>query len=224
LKIGNPKYGSGTMSELTGSFIALCWGIFFVFIVVSTFSAKRVVESDRRWIYSWLVLVAFVAAFFVIEHAPHLSAFVMGTIHRSSTPMISFCADMIVLAGLVISLWARIELGRNWNLNPSSQEDHELIERGPYVYVRHPMYSGLILMLLGAVIWYGRWIGARSVSALRCSGDKRPIGLISVTEIKLSNRWPSRICSARKRKWRLLTGWAFYFHRYSQKEPYSHAA
>jgi protein-S-isoprenylcysteine O-methyltransferase Ste14 len=147
------------MSELTGSFIALCWGIFLVFIMVSTFSAKRVVESDRRWVYSWLVLVAFVAAFFVIEHAPHLSAFVIRTIHRSSTPMISFCADMIVLAGLVISLWARIELGRNWNLNPSIQEDHELIERGPYVYVRHPMYSGLILMLLGAVIWYGSWVG-----------------------------------------------------------------
>jgi protein-S-isoprenylcysteine O-methyltransferase Ste14 len=145
------------MRELTGSFIALCWGIFLVFIMVSTFSAKRVVESDRRWVYSWLVLVAFVAAFFAIKHAPHLSAFV--TIHRSSTPMISFCADMIVLAGLVISIWARIELGRNWNLNPSIQEDHELIERGPYVYVRHPMYSGLILMLLGAVIWYGNWVG-----------------------------------------------------------------
>jgi protein-S-isoprenylcysteine O-methyltransferase Ste14 len=39
---------------------------------------------------------------------------------------------------------------------PSLKEGHELIERGPYSYVRHPIYSGLLLMFLGTVVLYGR--------------------------------------------------------------------
>jgi len=147
------------MNDLTGSFIGLCWGIFFVLIIVWMFSAKRVAERDRRWTYSWIVLAAFVAVFIFVTRETHLAALLGGAAHRSATPLVGLCADAIVLAGLAIALWARVELGRNWNLNPSIQEDHELIERGPYVHVRHPMYSGLLLMLLGTVLWYGSWIG-----------------------------------------------------------------
>jgi protein-S-isoprenylcysteine O-methyltransferase Ste14 len=151
--------GHDAVGELTGSFIALCWGVFLAFIVASAFSAKRAVQRDRRWTYGWVALVALVAAFLVVRRAPYLSTFLDRTLHRSSTPLLSLCADAIALAGLVVALWGRIELGRNWSLNPSIQEDHELIERGPYVYVRHPMYSGLVLMLLGAVLWQGSWLG-----------------------------------------------------------------
>jgi protein-S-isoprenylcysteine O-methyltransferase Ste14 len=148
------------MNDLTGSFIALCWGIFLVLIIVWMFSAKRVAERDRRWVHGWIILVPAVAAFFLVKHETLLPALRAGMVRGSSAPMVGICADAIVLAGLVFALWARVELGRNWNLNPSIQENHELIERGPYVYVRHPMYSGLVLMLLGTVIWYGRWVGA----------------------------------------------------------------
>jgi len=63
------------------------------------------------------------------------------------------------VAGLIIALWGRIVLGRNWNIHPGLKENHELIERGPYAYVRHPMYSGLCLMLLGTVLWCGNTAG-----------------------------------------------------------------
>jgi protein-S-isoprenylcysteine O-methyltransferase Ste14 len=153
------------MNDLTGSFIALCWGIFLVLIIVWMFSAKRVAKRDPRWAYSWIVLAALVGAFLLFKRETHLSAFLAEAIHQSSTLLAGICADTIVLAGLAIALWARRELGRNWSLNPSIQENHELIERGPYVYVRHPMYSGLLLMLLGTVIWYGSWVGGIYFSA-----------------------------------------------------------
>jgi protein-S-isoprenylcysteine O-methyltransferase Ste14 len=73
--------------------------------------------------------------------------------------LIDIFADILALAGMVFALWGRITLGRNWTLYPSLKEDHELIVRGPYRFARHPMYTGLLSMLLGAVIWYGTATG-----------------------------------------------------------------
>jgi protein-S-isoprenylcysteine O-methyltransferase Ste14 len=147
------------MPSLTGSFIGLCWAVFLAFILASTFSAKRVAKRDRRWMFSWIGLVVFIPIFIVVARETRLSTILAESVHRSSSTTTRFCADVVVFAGLAIALWGRMTLGRNWSLNPSIQEGHELIMRGPYVYVRHPMYSGLLLMLLGAVIWFGSWIG-----------------------------------------------------------------
>jgi protein-S-isoprenylcysteine O-methyltransferase Ste14 len=47
-------------------------------------------------------------------------------------------------------------LGTNWSGTITFKEDHELIQRGPYAYVRHPIYSGLLLMGLGTAVESGR--------------------------------------------------------------------
>jgi protein-S-isoprenylcysteine O-methyltransferase Ste14 len=52
--------------------------------------------------------------------------------------------------GLAIS--ARWHLGRNWGMPMSRKEQPELITSGPYAYIRHPIYTGLILAMLGSAI------------------------------------------------------------------------
>jgi protein-S-isoprenylcysteine O-methyltransferase Ste14 len=47
---------------------------------------------------------------------------------------------------------ARIHLGRNWGMPVSRKEDPELIMSGPYAHVRHPIYGGIILAMLGTTI------------------------------------------------------------------------
>lgn len=148
------------MNNFTGWFIAWCWAIFLVSIAVAAFSVKRTVAIDRRWIWSLLVPIVAVAILILFRNylAP-LQLYADQATLWPRTPGIDICADILALAGLVIALWGRLTLGRNWNIYPGLKTDHELIERGPYAYVRHPMYTGLLLMLLGAVIWYGTWIG-----------------------------------------------------------------
>jgi protein-S-isoprenylcysteine O-methyltransferase Ste14 len=68
-------------------------------------------------------------------------------------PWIDISADILALAGMVFALWARITLGRNWNLYQSLKENQGLIVRGPYQLVRHPMYAGFVSMFHGVVIW-----------------------------------------------------------------------
>ena len=62
---------------------------------------------------------------------------------------------MLLAAGLSFSVWARVYLGRNWSGSVTVKEGHELVRTGPYAYVRHPIYTGLIVALLGTAITSG---------------------------------------------------------------------
>ncbi|MHB8421103.1 MAG: methyltransferase family protein [Myxococcales bacterium] len=54
--------------------------------------------------------------------------------------------------GIAVAIEARVALGRNWSGRVTVKEGHELIERGPYRLVRHPIYSGLLLALTGTAL------------------------------------------------------------------------
>jgi len=146
------------MKQAAGLFIALCWVVFFLFIIVSAFSVKRTVQVARVWRWSWLALIPGGAAF-LFAHGWPLSARSVGKPLWPFTPWVGAAADLVSLIGVCIALWGRVALGRNWNINPALKEDHQLIQGGPYAYVRHPMYSGLCLMLLSTVLWFGNGIG-----------------------------------------------------------------
>jgi protein-S-isoprenylcysteine O-methyltransferase Ste14 len=61
----------------------------------------------------------------------------------------------LLIAGLTFAVWARVHLGRNWSGSVTVKEGHELIRSGPYTYVRHPIYTGLITAVLGTAISSG---------------------------------------------------------------------
>jgi protein-S-isoprenylcysteine O-methyltransferase Ste14 len=61
----------------------------------------------------------------------------------------------LLVAGLAFAVWARVHLGRNWSGSVTVKEGHELIRSGPYAYVRHPIYTGLITAVLGTAITSG---------------------------------------------------------------------
>jgi protein-S-isoprenylcysteine O-methyltransferase Ste14 len=58
-----------------------------------------------------------------------------------------------------IGLWAILTLGRQWSLQARLRTDHQLITRGPYYWVRHPVYSAFFGMLVatGLVFARGPW-------------------------------------------------------------------
>ena len=68
---------------------------------------------------------------------------------------------ILYLAGLAFVLWARRTLGKNWGLSTSQQvkllDDHQLIQSGPFAFVRHPMYFGAWVLFLGLTLLYPVW-------------------------------------------------------------------
>jgi protein-S-isoprenylcysteine O-methyltransferase Ste14 len=67
-------------------------------------------------------------------------------------------------AGLGFSILARRYLGRNWSGTVTLKEDHELIRTGPYRWVRHPIYSGILLGFVGSAVALGG--GARRMARI----------------------------------------------------------
>jgi protein-S-isoprenylcysteine O-methyltransferase Ste14 len=139
----------GTPHNASELVIALCWTIAVVVWMVSALFVKRTIERSPAWT-RLLTLVAVVWLFQVVYRT---------ALHRtlwSQTAAVGILADLLTVAGLAIAIWARAVLGRNWSATIAFKQDHELIQRGPYAYVRHPIYSGLLLMALGTAVESGR--------------------------------------------------------------------
>ena len=68
-----------------------------------------------------------------------------------------------ITLGLGFSAWARVRLGGNWSGTITIKHGHELIRSGPYAYVRHPIYTGLLAALVGSAIARGEWRGLVAV-------------------------------------------------------------
>ncbi len=68
---------------------------------------------------------------------------------------------VVYLAGLLFTLWARRTLGKYWGISTSIDvkllDEHQIIQSGPYAYVRHPMYFGWWVAMLGLTLLYPVW-------------------------------------------------------------------
>ena len=74
-----------------------------------------------------------------------------------------WCGAVVTVAGLLFGVWARRQLGRNWSREVTVMQDHRLITTGPYAFVRHPIYTGLLLALFGSAIAVDRGRGFLAV-------------------------------------------------------------
>jgi protein-S-isoprenylcysteine O-methyltransferase Ste14 len=71
---------------------------------------------------------------------------------------------VLAVGGTLFALWARRQLGRNWSGEVTIKVDHELIRSGPYRYIRHPIYTGLLALYIGVALISGRLQGVLSVA------------------------------------------------------------
>ena len=153
------------MANSTQIFIGLCWIAWAVYWVIMAFGTKRTVQRGSFLGYRLVTLILVVG----LVAAGRLADVSARSPLWPNTLALGVVCDCIVLAGAAITVWARITLGRNWSAEVTFKQDHELIESGPYALVRHPIYTGLILMALGTAISYGRAIGFALLIGL-CGG------------------------------------------------------
>jgi protein-S-isoprenylcysteine O-methyltransferase Ste14 len=87
---------------------------------------------------------------------PNLRVPGMNRVLVAHTPVSFAIGVVLTVAGLWFAVWARRILGANWSAIVTVKQDHALITTGPYAWVRHPIYTGLLLALAGTAIAIGQ--------------------------------------------------------------------
>jgi protein-S-isoprenylcysteine O-methyltransferase Ste14 len=137
------------------------WDSILFFWLISALRLKRTVQVEgleQRLRYISILLAAAVLLFM---QWPNL-----GPLNSRAWPdraSVAVTGLVLTFAGVLIAIVARGYLGANWSGRPSIKEGHELIRRGPYAAVRHPIYSGILLAAVGTAIAFGQ---ARNFCAL----------------------------------------------------------
>jgi protein-S-isoprenylcysteine O-methyltransferase Ste14 len=127
-------------------------------------------------------------------------------------PGAALLGTIVVALGLGLAIWARWHLGRNWSATITLKEGHSLVRTGPYRYLRHPIYAGLLLGLVGTAAAIGEWRGILAV-ALALTAFVRKI-LVEETRMRGSDRQgrkdggnqPRRLSLSEEALWRAALG------------------
>jgi len=93
----------------------------------------------------------------------------IGVLGKRFVPDISaigIAGFVAAVCGMSIASWSRITLGRYWSDKVILQTEHQLIRRGPYAIMRHPLYSGVLLAVLGTALVLGEVRGLVSFAIL----------------------------------------------------------
>jgi protein-S-isoprenylcysteine O-methyltransferase Ste14 len=137
--------------------VAACWLVFMAYWAVTAVGAKKNVGGPafRRRLYfrAILVLAVLVIAHFtgdwhLSRHGGASDGYNMGNGFLANALVRSIGVALCAL-GVGLAIWARTVLGRNWGMPMSMKENPELVTSGPYARIRHPIYTGVLVALLG---------------------------------------------------------------------------
>jgi len=140
----------------TSAGLWLTWWAYW--LISAMFTART--KSSESWLARLTHLVPLGLAFFLIFHDPH-APIVFGILYR--VRWLQAVGVAITAAGLVLTAWARVHLGKYWSAMITLKDEHKLIRSGPYRIVRHPIYTSLVAAAVGSAITIGSgdaWIGA----------------------------------------------------------------
>jgi protein-S-isoprenylcysteine O-methyltransferase Ste14 len=130
------------------------WDAFLLLWVVAAFFTKRSVQIQPSGSRAVQMVLAVAGIFLVFTGI--LSYWPLNLVIVPQTLPAAILGVALVLAGLLFAVWARVFLGGNWSSNVTLKQDHVLVRSGPYRFVRHPIYSGLVVALLGTTLAFGQ--------------------------------------------------------------------
>ncbi len=149
--------------------IDLAWVAFSAFWLLSATTAKPGTRARVRDRWPGLVVVVIAVVLIRVVKPGGL---------RVDSPALEALGTVLLAAGLALAIWARVYLGRNWGMPMTQKDEPELVTTGPYRHIRHPIYSGILLALLGTALattlyWLVLFAGAGAYFVMSATVEER---------------------------------------------------
>lgn len=131
-----------------------------VLLTISRRSRTKTGEKQDRSTLGmiWLVIGLSIMASLFVARSRTLRSGVVGLFDFPESEWIPLLAIGFFGAGLVVRWWAIVTLGRFFTVDVVIEKDHELVQRGPFRWVRHPSYTGVLMAFTGWAITLGNWV------------------------------------------------------------------
>jgi len=137
------------------------WVLFGLYWIVSALKLKQT-KKRESWSQRFRYVLPLVAAFYLFKPRAHYGW--LGARFIPASDAAGWIGVVLAAAGVAIAIWARWHLGANWSGVVTLKEGHELIRSGPYRTMRHPIYTGILLALLGSAVTLGEVRGLLAVA------------------------------------------------------------
>jgi len=132
--------------------ITILWLVFVAYWAISAIGTKRSV-GPRAWRKEIGIRVIVILLVLLALRVPAVRQVLRHTqAYAARDRLMGLIGVMCCALGVGLAIVARVHLGRNWGMPMSRKEDPELVTTGPYAFVRHPIYAGMLLAMLGSAI------------------------------------------------------------------------
>jgi len=183
----------------TDLFPILFFGVFVVDYIVPRLTnpnyQRKSLESDRG---SYLVIS--VTVFLAISLSIYFRMKNIGTL----TGFVQWLGLLLMIVGTSFRQWALINLGRFFSRTVQIEPEHKVITKGPYRWIRHTAYTGMVLAYTGIGLALGTWLGALLSFVIVTVGL---LYRIRVEEHALISTLGPEYLEYMKRTWLLFPGW-----------------
>lgn len=130
--------------------ISVCWLVFWTYWAVSTL---RRLPSKRKVALTFTVLnTGLLYLGFLLVLLGRSAPVSLGRLFVPQAIIVDVAGTVFAIVGVTFAIWSRQLLGNNWSGQVAIMEGQQFIRRGPYTIVRHPIYTGMLLALLGTTL------------------------------------------------------------------------
>jgi protein-S-isoprenylcysteine O-methyltransferase Ste14 len=128
------------------------WLIFCLIWLIAAFGVKKNIVARPAWVRLPVRIAVVAVVLLVFARRVDDRLLLASVAVLLASPVVALIGTLLCAVGIGFAMWARMVIGRNWGTPMTLKQGHELVTTGPYAYVRHPIYSGVLLAMSGSVL------------------------------------------------------------------------